>query len=55
MINDILENQRLEEKKVQLERQPFLLSNVLSDSLDVVSSAAREKDLELVADFGMTS
>ncbi|MDX2216720.1 MAG: PAS domain S-box protein [Oculatellaceae cyanobacterium bins.114] len=47
LINDILDFSKIESGKLDLEEQPFNLSNCIEEALDLVSSQAAEKQLEL--------
>ncbi len=48
VINDILDFSKIEAGKLELERVPFRLENVLSDMSSIVSLHAEEKGLELL-------
>jgi len=48
IINDILDFSKIESGKVELESQPFYLSNCIEESLDLVANKATEKNLNLV-------
>ncbi|PSQ82622.1 MAG: hypothetical protein BRD44_07560 [Bacteroidetes bacterium QS_7_67_15] len=47
IINDILDFSKIEAGKITLERQPFVVHEVVEDALDLVRPRAAEKDLEL--------
>lgn len=47
IINDILDFSKIESEKLELEFQPFDLRECIEDSMDLVSSKAAEKDIEL--------
>jgi PAS domain S-box-containing protein len=47
IINDILDFSKIESEKLELENQPFNLRDVIEDSLDLLSSKASEKGLDL--------
>jgi PAS domain S-box-containing protein len=47
IINDILDFSKIESEKLELENQPFNLRDVVEDSLDLLSSKASEKGLDL--------
>ncbi|UCH66532.1 MAG: PAS domain S-box protein [Ignavibacterium sp.] len=48
IINDILDFSKIESEKLQFEIQPFDLRECIEDSLDLLSSKAAEKNLELI-------
>ncbi|MDD1750141.1 MAG: PAS domain S-box protein [Methanothrix sp.] len=48
IINSILDFSKMEKDKIELECQPFDLTRVLEDSLDLVAVKAKEKDLKLI-------
>jgi PAS domain S-box-containing protein len=48
IINSILDFSKIEKDKIELECQPFDLTRVLEDSLDLVAVKAKEKDLKLI-------
>jgi PAS domain S-box-containing protein len=48
IINDILDFSKIESEKLQFEIQPFDLRECVEDSLDLLSSKAAEKNLELI-------
>ncbi len=50
IINDILDVSRTESGKLQLERVPFALEQVVSNAVTVVAAAAASKGLELIFD-----
>ncbi|MGS0679687.1 two-component sensor histidine kinase BarA [Shewanella sp. 125m-7] len=50
IINDILDFSKLEAGKMVLENIPFSLRETLEETVTMLSSTAREKDLELVID-----
>lgn len=47
IINDILDFSKIESDKLELENQPFDLRECIEDSLDLVSTKAAEKNIEL--------
>lgn len=47
IINDILDFSKIESDKLELENQPFDLRDCIEDSLDLLSSKAAEKNLDL--------
>src|SRR5690606_33928159 len=47
IINDILDFTKIESEKLELENQPFDLRECIEDSLDLISTKAAEKNLEL--------
>lgn len=47
IINDILDFSKIESDKLELENQPFNLRDCIEDSLDLLASAASEKQLDL--------
>lgn len=51
IINDVLDFSKIEAGKLELEYTPFILYECLEESLDVVSSKAVEKQLEVIYDF----
>jgi PAS domain S-box-containing protein len=53
IINDILDFSKLEAGHLQLESIPFELETVIGDAVDLVGTAARQKDIELIADIGL--
>ncbi|MFE4107164.1 c-type heme family protein [Almyronema epifaneia] len=48
LINDILDFSKIESGKLALEKQPFHLATCIEDSLELLSSKAAEKNLELL-------
>lgn len=48
IINDILDFSKIESGKMELEEQPFDLRQCVEDALDLMSSAAAQKNIELV-------
>ena len=48
IINDILDFSKIESERLELENQPFDLRDCIEDSLDLLSSKANEKKLELI-------
>jgi signal transduction histidine kinase len=52
LINEVLDFSKLEQEKTDLELQPFNLRTIVEESLDLVSTKAAEKDLELIYTFG---
>lgn len=51
IINDILDFTKIESEKLELENQPFDLRECIEDSMDLISSKAAEKDIELFYDI----
>ncbi|MBF0446182.1 MAG: nitrate- and nitrite sensing domain-containing protein, partial [Magnetococcales bacterium] len=51
IINDILDFSKMEAGKLEIEKTPFRLSDVLDSVTDLISVKAREKDLELLLDI----
>jgi signal transduction histidine kinase/DNA-binding response OmpR family regulator len=47
IINDILDFSKIEAGRMDLERQPFILHECVEDAVDLLASAAVEKQLEL--------
>ncbi len=47
IINDILDFTKIESEKLELESIPFLLNECIEDSLELISSKAAEKDIEI--------
>ena len=47
IINDILDFSKIEAGKLELEKQPFVIRDVIETSLDLVASPAAEKGLEI--------
>lgn len=47
IINDILDFTKIESEKLELETIPFLLHECIEDSLELISSKAAEKDIEI--------
>jgi signal transduction histidine kinase/CheY-like chemotaxis protein len=50
LINDVLDRAKLDEGKLVLELLPFLLHDVLADSLEILATVAAQKGLELILD-----
>ncbi len=48
IINDILDFSKIESERLELENQPFDLRDCIEDSLDLLSSKAIEKKIELI-------
>jgi PAS domain S-box-containing protein len=48
IINDILDFSKIESERLELEKQPFNLRDCIEDSLDLLSSKATEKKIELI-------
>jgi len=48
IINDILDFSKIESERLELENQPFDLRDCIEDSLDLLSSKANEKKIELI-------
>jgi PAS domain S-box-containing protein len=55
IINNILDYSKIEVGELQIEHHPFLLAEVVEDSLDLVSAQAAAKGLILVADVSPTA
>jgi PAS domain S-box-containing protein len=51
IINDILDFSKMEAGKLEMEKTPFRLSDVLDSVADLITVKAREKDLELLLDI----
>jgi signal transduction histidine kinase/DNA-binding response OmpR family regulator/HPt (histidine-containing phosphotransfer) domain-containing protein len=51
ILNDILDFSKIESRKLQLERVPFVLRDVVSDVLRQAAVQAHEKGLEMIADI----
>ena len=51
IINDILDFSKIESEKLEFEIKPFDLRQCVEDSLDLLSSKAAEKNLELIYTF----
>ncbi len=47
LINDILDFSKIEAQKIELEKQPFNLRDCIEEALDLVSSKASQKNIEL--------
>ena len=47
LINDILDFSKIEAQKIELEKQPFDIRNCIEEALDLITSKASEKNLEL--------
>ena len=52
IINDILDFSKIEAGKMEIERTPFILDDVVAGSLNLVRQKAEEKSLELLFDPG---
>lgn len=52
LINDVLENSRIEAGRLKLSRQPFDLHELLNDLLDIVQLRARDKGLDIQLEIG---
>jgi two-component system, sensor histidine kinase and response regulator len=52
IINDILDFSKLEAGHLELESIPFELETLIEDAVDLVSTSARQKGIELIADIG---
>ncbi|MEZ5561183.1 MAG: ATP-binding protein [Pseudomonadales bacterium] len=50
IINDILDFSKIEAGRIELEAQPFNLSDCVEGAVEVLARSAREKDLELICD-----
>jgi len=48
LINDILDYSKIEAKKLEIEKQPFDVRTCIEEALDLVTSKAADKKLELV-------
>lgn len=48
LVNSILDFSKMDKETIELECQPFDLTRVLEDSLDLVAVEAKEKDLKLI-------
>jgi signal transduction histidine kinase len=51
VINDILDFSKTEENKMEVEKQPFSLQQVIQDSLELVSADPLRKTVELLYDY----
>jgi two-component system, sensor histidine kinase and response regulator len=51
IINDILDFSKIEAGKLELNRAPFNLRDVVEDAADILAERAHSKDLELVCDI----
>ncbi|PHK93875.1 hypothetical protein CR162_16540 [Pseudoroseomonas rhizosphaerae] len=51
VVNDLLDSTRLEAGRLELERIPFVLEEVVEDMLDLLAPAAQEKGIELALDM----
>ncbi len=51
LINDILDFSRLDVGRLELEEAPFLLAEMVTDSLEIVAPEARNKGLALQSEF----
>ena len=47
LINDILDFSKIEAQKIELEKQPFDVRDCIEQALDLITSKASEKNLEL--------
>ncbi len=47
LINDILDFSKIEARKLDLEKHPFVLRNCIEEALDLVTSKATEKQLDI--------
>jgi signal transduction histidine kinase/CheY-like chemotaxis protein len=50
IINDILDFSKIEAGKLELERAPFCLRDIVEDAVDILAERAHSKQLELVCD-----
>jgi CheY-like chemotaxis protein len=50
ILNDILDFSKIESRKLELERVPFALSDVIGDTVKLLAIRAHQKDLELITD-----
>ncbi len=48
LINDILDFSKIEAQKIELEKQPFDVRNCIEEALDLITSKAADKNLELL-------
>ncbi|MDC7224310.1 MAG: response regulator [Spirochaetales bacterium] len=53
IINDILDFSKIEAGKLDIEKTPFLLGDVMGNLSDVLGEKIRQKDLELIFDLDM--
>ncbi len=51
VINDVLDYSRIESGRLELEREPLRLGEVVEEALEIVSERAREKGIELICDL----
>jgi two-component system, sensor histidine kinase and response regulator len=51
IINDILDFSKIEAGKLELERAPFCLRDIVEDAVDILAERAHSKHLELVCDI----
>ena len=51
LINNILDFSRIDAEKLQIEHQPFVLRQVLEESIEMVADQAHHKGLELISDL----
>lgn len=52
VIGDILDFSKIEANRMQLELAPFRIADAVKETMDILSGRARDKGLELLADFG---
>jgi two-component system sensor histidine kinase/response regulator len=51
IINDILDFSKIEAGKLELERAPFCLRDIVEDAVDILAERAHSKQLELICDI----
>jgi signal transduction histidine kinase/CheY-like chemotaxis protein len=51
VINDVLDYSRIESGRLELEREPLRLGEVVEEALEIVSERAHERGLELICDL----
>jgi PAS domain S-box-containing protein len=51
ILNDILDFSKIESRKLELERVPFSIADVVGDAMKVLAFRAHEKGLELIVDI----
>jgi signal transduction histidine kinase/CheY-like chemotaxis protein len=51
VINDILEYSRIESGRLELEREPLRVREVVEDALEIVAERARERGIELICEI----
>jgi PAS domain S-box-containing protein len=51
LINDILDFSKIEARRMELEKQPFNISDCVEEAIDLIASKAAEKKIELIYTF----